>query len=373
MFYRSRFTDETLSNPQRILIVRLSAIGDLVHGLPVLVALRTRFPHAEIAWLTEEKQAVLLNGHPALDRLMIVKKTWLKSWSETTLLRRRLQLFAPEITIDLQGLFKSSFAAWLSGAKIRIGFGDRQGREGSRLLNNHTVRPDAEHVIDRNMQLLQPFGIFGSSVDFDLPECEMNRRIAHQILAQEGLHGNFAMINVGAGWQSKLWREDRYAKVANYLLEQWNLPTLVIWAGQEELKMAETVVQNADGAAVLSPQTNLTELASLSRLATLFIGSDTGPLHIAAAVGTHCIGLYGPMPARRNGPYGHHNRSIQKASLEGTRISPHRASRDLMDAIDLETVCAECDAVLSEILQPSSLSFPRNPSPSGQTRQKIAA
>ncbi|MDR2755259.1 MAG: glycosyltransferase family 9 protein [Planctomycetaceae bacterium] len=361
MFFRkaSYFSDNILSRPRRILIVRFSAIGDVVHTLPVLIALRTRFPHAEIAWLIEEKMSKLLLGHWALDRLIIVKKNWIKSWSEVVFLRKRLQMFAPDVTIDVQGLFKSSFAAWLSGAAYRIGFGGIDGREGSQWFNNCRITPDAEHIIDRNMSLLEPFGIYGSSIDFDLPECEMDRRSAHHFLNYNGLHGHFAILNVGAGWESKRWREERYAEVAQYLLTQWNLPSLVVWAGDKEQKIAETVVQAANGAAFMAPQTTLGELASLSRLATIFIGSDTGPLHIAAAVGTPCLGLYGPMPAKRNGPYGRSNRSIQKQTLEGSRrIRPHRAPRTLMDAIDTESVCNMCDEMLTKILSlDSSLSI----------------
>ncbi|MDR0704482.1 MAG: glycosyltransferase family 9 protein [Planctomycetaceae bacterium] len=353
MFFRkaSYFSDHLLSHPRRILIVRFSAVGDVIHTLPLLAALRTRFPHAEIAWLIEEKTSKLLLGHWALDRLIIVRKNWTKSWSEIAFLRKRLQMFAPDITIDVQGLFKSSFAAWLSGAKCRIGFGGIDGREGSQWFNNYRIIPNAEHIIDRNLCLLEPFGVYGSSIDFDLPECEMDRRSAFHLLNREGLHGHFAILNVGAGWESKRWRENRYAEVAQYLLTQWNLPSLIVWAGDEEQKMAETVVQSANGAAFIAPPTTLGELAALARMATIFIGSDTGPLHIAAAVGTSCLGLYGPMPAKRNSPYGIQCRFIQKQTLENNRrIRPHRAPRTLMDAIDTETVCNMCDEMLAQIL-----------------------
>lgn len=353
--FQKKIPSSLIQNPKRILIVRLSAIGDIIHGIPLLVALRTRFPNAEIAWLAEEQPAALLHGHPALSRLILVQKSWMKSWSDIRQLRRRLQMFGPQITIDLQGLLKSSFAAWLSGAKHRIGFGGSDGREGSCWMNNCLIRPTDDHVIDRNMQLLEALDIFGSSVDFDLSECEMNRIQTRNLLNRQGLHGNFAMINVGAGWKSKLWREDRYAKVVQYLLEQWNLPSLVIWAGEKEQAMAETVVNKADGAAYLAPSTSLPELASLARQATLFIGSDTGPLHIAVAVGTRCIGLYGPMPAKRNGPYGRQHQSIQIESTEGTRIRPHHAPRSLMDAISVEHVCDACDEILAELLAPQTV------------------
>ncbi len=241
LFHRNTPRSSSLSQPERILIVRFSAIGDVVHSLPLAVALRTRFPRAEIAWLVEEQTAPVLQGHWALDRMIIVKKNWLGSWSNVALLRKRLRAFAPSVTIDPQGLFKSAFAAWLSGATVRIGFGGADAREGSGFFNNCRVIPDSEHVIDRNMQLLEPFGVAGSSVDFDLAECEMDRCTAHNILHRQGLHGNFAIINVGAGWPSKLWRENRFAEVAQYLQEQWNLPSLVVWAGENEQVMAESV------------------------------------------------------------------------------------------------------------------------------------
>ncbi|MDR0338116.1 MAG: glycosyltransferase family 9 protein [Planctomycetaceae bacterium] len=369
---KSYLSDNIFSRPKRILIVRFSAVGDVVHTLPVLVTLRTRFPHAEIAWLVEEKNSKLLLGHWALDRLIIVKKNWLKSRSEVTFLRKRLQMFAPDVTIDAQGLFKSAFAAWLSGATHRIGFGGIDGREGSQWFNNYRIVPNAEHVIDRNMCLLEPFGICGSSIDFDLPECEMDHRSAIQLLNHKGLHGHFAILNVGAGWESKRWREERYAEVAQYLLNQWNLPSLVLWAGNEEQKMAETIIQTANGTAYMAPPTTLGELTALARMATIFIGSDTGPLHIAAAVGTPCLGLYGPMPAKRNGPYGTQNRSIQKQTLD-KRIHPHRAPRTLIDAIDSKTVCTICDEMLSKILtQDSSLPI-QNITANHQTKKRKVA
>lgn len=370
MFFKNGTPSGLLQNPKRILIVRLSAIGDIVHGIPLLVALRTRFPHAEIAWLAEEKTSVLLHGHSALDRLILVKKNWIKSWADITLLRKRLQLFAPDITIDLQGMFKSSFAAWLSKSKYRIGFGGANGREGSRWLNNCRIIPTEDHAIDRNMKLLEPFGIFGSSIDFDLPECEMDRRNAQNLLNQEGLHGNFAMIHVGADGKSNLWREDHYAEVARYLLDQWNLPSLVIWTGPDEQNMAEIVVDKADGAAYLAPSTTLCELASLCRMATLFIGSDTDPLHIAAAAGTRCIGLYGSLSAKRSRPYGLQNRSVQLRSLEGGNTRSHRASRSLTDTIDAPTVCSVCDEILSELLAPAIL--PLSPREADPSRKKAA-
>ncbi len=341
--------------PSKILIVRLSAIGDVVHGLPVAVALRKRFPQAKIVWLVEEKIAPLIENHPALDEIWTVPKKWMKSFSTVRNLRKRFREFSPDVAIDLQGLLKSSFAAWLSGAKTRIGFGGKDGREGSRWLNNRLVTPVREHVIDRNLQLLEPLGITEVVAEFQLPEKPEDRDAAEKILAGLGLTGAFAVLNVGAGWESKLWREDRYAEVACYLKSKHNLPSLVVWAGAKEREMAETIVKDAGDAAILAPRTSLGELASISRKATIFVGSDTGPLHIAVAAGTRCVGLYGPMSAKRNGPYGPENRSVQIRSPEGTNINPHHAPRDLMDAIEAQHVIDACEEILISPRQPVPL------------------
>ena len=330
----------------RILIVRLSAIGDVIHAIPVLSALRRRFPNAHLSWLVEGRAGCLLDGHQALDELIKVPRGWLKSPRAVAGLRRRLLKLDPDVTIDVQGLSRSAIAARLSGAKQRIGFGDEKGRELSRLLNNRFVRATSRHIIDANLELLRPLGIESPTVRFDLPESENDGQSARQMILEAGIFDRFAILNVGAGWPSKLWRPDRYGQVARHLGYNRGLPTMVVWAGREEYDMARQVVVASAGQAVQAPDTSLTELAALSRRAALFIGSDTGPLHIAAAVGTPCVGLYGPMPADRNGPYGPRNLALQAMSRQGTSRRRRTASRQLMDAITVATVRDACDQLL---------------------------
>jgi ADP-heptose:LPS heptosyltransferase len=135
--------------------------------------------------------------------------------------------------------------------------------------------------------------------------------------------------------------------VAAYLNARHSLPSVVVWAGEQEKSWAEEVVAGAGGCARLAPATTLKELAALARRARLFIGSDTGPLHLAAAVGTPCIGLYGPMPAERNGPYGAQHIALQAMGFEGTRHQRRKASRELMDSIPISLVCEACDQILA--------------------------
>lgn len=336
----------TAPDDRRLLIVRLSAIGDVVHGLPVAMALRRHFPNACIGWVVEGRAGDLLAGHEAIDELFRVPRRWLRSPRAVWRLRGALRRFAPQVAIDLQGLTKSAIAARLSGAPRRIGPGGRDGRELSRLLNNVRVTPMAVHVIERNLQLLAPLGIASSHVEFGLKEPPHGLGRIKKYVAEANLENGFALINPGAGWPSKLWPTERFAAVARHL-GQRGLKAVVAWAGHQELDMARAIVTGAPGQGDLAPQTSLVELAALARRARLFVSSDTGPLHIAAAVGTPCVGLFGPMPHERNGPYGPQHIAVQQARLADGSHGRRRADRATMQAISVDHVCAACDAILS--------------------------
>jgi heptosyltransferase I len=333
----------------RILIVRLSAIGDVVHTVPVVCALREHFPQAFLAWVVEERSAGLLRGHDAIDELITLPRGWLKSPRGVWQLWRRLHDLHFDAALEVQGLTKAAIVARLSGAVRRIGFGNPWGRELTQYLNNELVDTPGLHVVDRNVQLLRPLGIVSPKVQFRLPEHFEDAEIAEQIIGRHGLQNGYAIINPGAGWVSKLWPTDRFAAVARHLGKKWNLPTLVVWAGNDEMQMSLQIGIGSQGHAQIAPGTTLPVLAALARRAKMFIGSDTGPLHLAAAVDTPCVGLYGPWPAERHGPYGQQHIAIQKAFFEGSTRQRRRASSDLMQAITVEDVCNACDRVLQSI------------------------
>jgi lipopolysaccharide heptosyltransferase I len=330
----------------RILITRLSAVGDVLHGLPVLNALRQALPAAFLAWVVEERAAAVLRGHAAVDELIVVPRGFLKSPRQVWQLRRRLHALRFDTSLDLQGLSKSAIVAWLSGATRRIGFGDEKGREISRWLNNHRVRTTARHIIDCNLELLRPLGIENPEVRFEIPETPSDRACAEGIVAENAPGGRFAVINPGAGWPSKLWPVGRYAAVAEHLGRVEGLPTLVVWGSRQEQTWAAQIVAGSGGQARLAPPTTLGQLAAVCRRARLFVGSDTGPLHLAAAVGTPCVGLYGPMPAERNGPYGPRHVALQERQFHGTSRQRRTAPAALMEAIGVERVCAACAQIL---------------------------
>lgn len=330
-----------IGQPKRVLIVRSGNVGEIINTLPMTIALRTRFPRAEIAWLVEGDATPFLKGHWAIDRLLIVRKGWLRSLRGTTVLRRRLQAFAPNVAIDVDGTFKSGIAAWFSGAKVRVGFGGAPASFANRCFNNYRVTPETSHLVEQSLELLKPFGIVGSSIDFDLPEYDIDRRSVSNILHREGLHGDFVLVKVG-GENEPHWSEERLAVVCRYLLDQWNLPTMLIWETEPELRRAEIVAANAKGAALVAPAMTLSELTTLCRRTTLFIGADTPLLQVAAAVTASCVALYGPTPSERNRPLNSMSRIV---------------SDQRMSDIAVQNVCNTCDAILEQmmILAPDTL------------------
>jgi ADP-heptose:LPS heptosyltransferase len=294
----------------------------------------------------EGRTAELLRRHPALDSVVQLRRKWLKSPVAIWRARRQLRALRPDVVIDLQGLTKSAIAGWLSGAPTRIGFAGRDGRELSTRLNSKLVEPMMSHVIDRNLELLSPLGIVPDEVRFGLPAFDKESAAIGRFIRDRGLAAGFAMINVGAGWASKRWPADRFAEVARYLGERFHLRSVVTWAGQEELRQADHVSVNAGGFAHVAAPTTLAELAGLCQRAKLFVGCDTGPLHLAAAVGTPCIGLFGPTSARRNGPYGDQHIFLQKTLLVGGSRERRRADDAAMREISVEDVCAACDQLV---------------------------
>jgi heptosyltransferase-1 len=331
------------------LIVRLSAIGDTVLSVPVLCALRDRFPQATIGWIVERTSAPLLRGHVDLNHLIEVPRGWLKSPRVVWQTVRKMRKIGFDTALDLQGLTKSAITAWLSGAKWRLGFssGDFEGRELSTWINTELVIPNAQHVIQRSLELLKPLGIENPAVNFRMPAYEESDAAIAKFIVERGMGAGFVIVNTGAGWPSKLWPAERYGDVARYLGKKRNLPTVVTWAGEQERIVADQIIIKAGGHAHLAPPTSLTEVAALARRARLFIGSDTGPLHIAVAVGTSCVGLYGPMPAARCGPYGSKHIALQNSKLAGKLKNRRTADNSTMLAIGVDEVCRACEDILA--------------------------
>ena len=333
--------------PRSIVVVKLSAIGDVLHGVPTAVALKRAFPAARLGWVVEGRAGDVLAGHPAIDHLFRLPRGWLKSLTAIRSLRRQLRDFAPDVALDLQGLLKSAVPTWLSGARMRIGHAAPEAREQAWRFYTHPVTATEPHVVDRNLHLLSPLGIRADRPAFDMPRWPVSRLRMQEWLASLRLPVPPALINPGAGWPSKIWPADRFAAVARELDRRHGIPAIVVWGGNAEREAAERIVAGSGNAAIIAPQTTLQDLGELCRLARVFISSDTGPLHLAAAVGTPCVGLFGPVPAKRNGPYGLGHRTVEPPTSLRPAWDDRKTDRVAMEAIDVESVVAAASDVLA--------------------------
>ncbi len=309
-----------------IALVKLSAIGDVVHALPVAAALHAALPQARLVWIVERREAAVLRDNPALGEIVPVDtRSWRRARTplavaETTgalvALRRHLRASRFDVAIDLQGLVKSGVITAATGAPLRIGFTAAHCREGlNALFTNQRVAPPptARHVVDRYLSLVEPLGARARAVEFALPTDGPAEARIDEFLAGAGLkpRARLVVLNPGAGRPDKRWSIESFRDLARRLAGEAAASVLVTW-GPHELADARAIV-GPDPAryATLAPPTNLDELLAVLRRASVVVAADTGPLHLAAALGTRCVGLYGPTAAERNGPYGSGHRSLQ--------------------------------------------------------------
>ncbi len=293
------------------LVVKLSAIGDVVHALPAVAALRSAYPDSRITWIAERTAATILVGNPTIDELIIIDtKAWRKRfwqprvWKEVIQTIKRLHSYPIDIAFDFQGLLKSGLIALLSGSKKRFGFSTNGLREkASRLFLSDQVDVNNQvHVIEKNLQLVASLDIpTKSTYEFPITVSDQDQEYITNLLAKYNL-SEFAIINPGGGWPTKVWPPKYFGEISDWLWENYQLASLVTFGPGEE-NLAESVVNAARLGHTYQITTNLKQFVSLAKRATIFIGGDTGPLHLAAACHTPIVGIYGPTVATRNGPF----------------------------------------------------------------------
>ena len=293
----------------KVLIVRLGSLGDIIHAVPAAAAIRRAFPQATIDWLIDVRHRELLELVPVVDRKIPIRTNDVRSVLDVV---RELRRARYDVALDLQGLFKSAILARLSGASRVVGFPSELLRErGARLFYTETAGEPAPHVIEKNMSMLKAIGIRMSEVEF--PIDDRNPGAAAEARSRLGVPEaqRFVLINPGAAWPNKRWPPVYFAEVVRALATRHGLRSLVLWGPGEE-QLAHDVVVASDGAAAVSAPTSVADLVSLARACALMISGDTGPMHIAAAMGTPLIGIFGPTDPSRNGPWGEDDLSVSR-------------------------------------------------------------
>jgi lipopolysaccharide heptosyltransferase I len=295
---------------QRFLIVRLSSIGDIVHALPAVAALAETFPQAQIHWVVEKRHALLLDGNPYLHRIIALDTLeWRKHLTSSLTWRdiRRgvdaLRQTFYDAAFDFQGLWKSAIVSRLSRARERIGLAEAWMREPSAaLLYTQKVAPPAHvHVVAENLAVVGRLGAHTRCWRFPLPWSDEDDAYVDAQLSALSAR-NFIIVNPGGGWRSKCWSPQNYAGLIRQL-EDGRSEQIVVTGSPAEERVIGEILRSAEAKRARYLPTTLVQFIALARRACLLVGGDTGPLHLAAAVGTPIVGIYGPTDPVRNGPF----------------------------------------------------------------------
>ncbi|MCX7794006.1 MAG: lipopolysaccharide heptosyltransferase II [Thermodesulfovibrionales bacterium] len=287
---------------QKILIIKPSSLGDIIHSLPVLNSLNECFPEAEIHWLIARNFAPLLEEHPMIKRLWIIDKDrWKDPLNLFSTMRdlwglgKELKKEEFQIVIDLQGLLRSGIIAFFTESPLRIGF--KEARELSYIFYTHRVEGGRDiHAVERYLKVLSVLDCPVKEIVFPLPV----RKLSEDKEYYEFLRGEYAVIAPGARWDTKIWPAERFAFIARRLPFK-----SIIIGSRDDIPISEKIVRSSDGRAIsLSGKTDLKELVEIIRKARFVLCNDSGPAHIGAALGVPVFAIFGPTSPIRTGPYG---------------------------------------------------------------------
>ncbi len=305
-----------LEDHDRVLLIRLGAVGDVVRTLPALHLIHTSYPSVRVAWLVEDVSRDLLLGHPEIDEVLRFPRRELRDAAAHPRLlagllagvARGLRRRRFDVALDFQGSFKSGLLARLSGAPRRVGLSPGHCRELSWLFTNEWVRPRERRLnrVERNLLIAEAVGARGDTIEVILPERPEEGSAAKEMLRALNPRGlPVVVLSPGTSRRQrhKRWPAQHFSRLAGRLVSDGGVLALVAWGpGEEEL--ARSIASFSGGRAVVAPPTSLRLLASILRRAALFVGADTGPMHLAWGVGCPVLALFGPTDPRLNAPLG---------------------------------------------------------------------
>ena len=302
-----------------ILIVKLSAIGDVIHTLPALNALRRQFPDAHITWLVEEDAASLVEGHEALDRVLVSKrKRWMRGLRTSSFFSTISEIYRfikalrdtdYDMILDFQALLKSGVLIGLARGRRKIGFGKGlEHMEHSYIfLNERISAVDMEiHALSRGMMFIEALGIPSTTIEYKLPVSSHDYEKVDDLMRTYGISGAEPLIAINpiAKWETKLWPHKKFSQLADFLIERYDAKIIFTGGPDDDPTIQDITVAMKGRAVNLSGHTTLKMLSALYEKMVFVISTDTGPMHMAAAVGTPVVALFGPTAPWRTGPFG---------------------------------------------------------------------
>ena len=346
---------------KKILIIKPSSLGDIIHALPVATAISRQISGVVIDWVVRPEYAEILQAHPAIRRIFFFDRgKWVRSsrmlqtLPEIIGMVRSIRQEHYDAVLDLQGLFRSGLLSFLSGSKLRLGF--ENAREFSTVFYNRKVKVPNEgiHAIDRYQLFLREMGIASPKLDYGLILPGEAVGFVEKLLVEEGIRSVRPLIalNPNARWETKQWLPDRFAVLADRLVDDLGAEVVFVGAASDGGWIQKILADVKKPVHNLAGKTTILQLAALLRKAALLVTCDSGPMHLAAAVGTKVLALFGPTDPVRTGPYGSENRVIQKdmdCSPCLRRSCPERTHL-CMEAITADEVFQEVKQMLTTIL-----------------------
>jgi len=348
-----------MKNPQRILVIKLRAIGDVVMATPVLENLRQAFPLATVDFLTEKMCAPVVKGHPAIHQVIEFDRSHLRRLSPLKRILANFELLKNlrrrryDLVFDLFGNPRTAIMTLCSGAKTRVGFRFR----GRRFAYNVVVTPRGHlvHEVDFNLDALRALKIPVLSRQPVVQVDEASLTYAERFWIDNRLQDKLIIgLNPSGGWYTKRWPLDHFAALGDQIVEKFNARVVIIW-GPGELEDARHIAQTMRHEALLIPQVDLRQLAALLRRLTSLVSNDSGPLHIAAAAGTPVVGIYGPTRPELQGPWGDGHQIVRLENLDclgcngvTCRIETH----DCMKKLEVDAVFQVLNKCLRNIPRP---------------------
>lgn len=349
-----------LESPERILILKPSSLGDIIHALPALFALRQHYPSAKISWLVKHEWAELLEGHPDLDE--VISESFSLRNGPSMVSRLRQGRF--DVVIDLQGLFRTGLLARLSGAPVRIGFA--AGREGSPWFYTHRIslpipmnrswRLLDMHAVERNLSIVRSLGVDISRPTFSLPDRESDVQDITQWLHDAGVKDHDCLVAIAplSRTDVKSWPLERFIKVSQALI-QWDGYKIILLGSTSQRWMVDKFSKIMNDKFIdMVGKLRIRQLSTLLRRTKLLIANDSAPIHIGAAVGTPVLAIFGPTHPGATGPYGAGLHRILTNDLPcrpcGKRICHHVNTKECLTAISVEQVLDAASDLLEESL-----------------------
>ncbi len=334
----------------RILIVKLSSIGDIIHAMPAAAAIRRALPDSHISWVAETRSAEILRGCPIIDELIEIDTRSMRGGKvideivlDMTRQASAIRKHKYDVAIDLQGLLKSGVIAKISGAKKRWGFSKSGLREpASRFFLTDTVEIGPRtHIIRKNLRLASAateIAYDDATLEFPIATDDRHRTEADSIINEVG--NKFVVLNPAGGWVTKLWHAEKFGQLADAIWEETGMVS-VITTAPNETALAQTVAENSRSGKLLLSQPSLKGFYELAKRASIYVGGDTGPTHLAVAAGAPVVGLFGPTEWWRNGSLTPDDICVEREDIS-CRIDCHRRTCDrwiCMDS-DVTTVMA---------------------------------